>query len=667
MIKKILSAALCAALGITLCGCGKSKENAPAYQFNKTVEISDSLKIARKPIGDKPMGDFPRTVFVYMSGSDLESGSVKASDDIEEMVSSTEKNVRFIVQTGGTDHPPTEYFSTENNLRWEISGGKAKKISEQKLTSMASPTTLRDFLSWGVENYPAAKMDLIFWGHGKGTVGGLCKDDNFSEYLSLADLNAALSEVASKMTDKFELIGFDCCYMATIETADIAANYADYMIASEEMVPNDGWNYTALGNLLESDPSADFSEISKTICDSAFEGFAESEVSDIAAMSAIDLSKLDEVIISLDEFAKKQVNFSERKAVSDFESSLRLNEHYGSDSGFNGYSNFFDLGELAKSGEAIAGASADEVLSAIENAVLYKRANAMHKNAAGLTVYYPLEPQGLKELEAFAKLCVSPHYLAFVDKKLQASSPAAKTADYSAEKVTKAWCDYQNKHGGEIESCWGSPVEEQNENKRYKSTAVKFAEDLKFENGSYSLTLFPESISKTACVGLEVYNLPEKIRSYRYGLKLPEAFDWSTGKFSDSFKGDWLSIGGTPIQIKPVWLEKDGSSETLTQFSVEDNIFCARISEPSGYWNDDFLPLPESDINAVYDECMASTDKFGTIPSENKGRFSALSTAALPDGDYLCCVLVTDIYGDCFQSRRYSFSISDGTMNFTAE
>ena len=64
----------------------------------------------------------------------------------------------------------------------------------------------------------------------------------FAEYnqFNLSEINKALKD--SGIT--YDFIGFDACLMATVETALVASNYADYMIASEETEPGVGWYYT---------------------------------------------------------------------------------------------------------------------------------------------------------------------------------------------------------------------------------------------------------------------------------------------------------------------------------------------------------------------------------------------------------------------------------------
>ena len=53
-----------------------------------------------------PMGEAGTwTIFVYLCGSDLESGDGMGTDDINEMMSATgSDNVRFVVETGGAEN-----------------------------------------------------------------------------------------------------------------------------------------------------------------------------------------------------------------------------------------------------------------------------------------------------------------------------------------------------------------------------------------------------------------------------------------------------------------------------------------------------------------------------------------------------------------------------------
>ena len=45
---------------------------------------------------------------------------------------------------------------------------------------------------------------------------------------------------------KLEFVVFDACLMGNIETAALWQNYADYMIASEDLEKGNGWDYSFL-------------------------------------------------------------------------------------------------------------------------------------------------------------------------------------------------------------------------------------------------------------------------------------------------------------------------------------------------------------------------------------------------------------------------------------
>ena len=220
--------------------------------FEISMNNSDGqLNITRTDKKSTPMGDDGTwTIFVYLCGTDLESDGGAASSDITQMTdASGSDNVRFVFQTGGTSEWETSSFDSSVAERYVVQNGDLELVDTTDLTNMGSASTLTDFLSWGVQNYPADKMGVVFWDHGAGSINGVCFDElNDSDSLSLAEINSSLSTVYAGMTDQFEFIGFDACLMGTAETANILTTYARYMFGSEETEPGSGWDYTSMQN-----------------------------------------------------------------------------------------------------------------------------------------------------------------------------------------------------------------------------------------------------------------------------------------------------------------------------------------------------------------------------------------------------------------------------------
>lgn len=351
----------------------QSSEKAGSFM---SLDASGRLNITRSSVGSVPMGeDGTWTVFVYICGSDLESEYGCATSDISEMLdASTGSDVRFIIQTGGANEWQNDVVSTSGICRYEISDGEIYTLDEQPDASMADAGTLADFISWGVENCPAAKMGLVLWNHGGGSISGVCFDEaNDYDSLTLSELGNALSEASSSMTDKFEFIGFDACLMATVETANTLAPYARYMYASEETEPGGGWDYTAIGDYLGENPYADGAELGQTVCDSFYDACVAIDDASGATLSVTDLSRIDDVIMSFNDYAKELYDTSESGAVpSDVIRNIKNADNYGGNTKTEGYTNMVDLAGVISSGAGYSESSAN-ALKAIDEAVIYKK------------------------------------------------------------------------------------------------------------------------------------------------------------------------------------------------------------------------------------------------------------------------------------------------------
>ena len=79
-------------------------------------------------------------------------------------------------------------------------------------------------------------------------------------YLTNQKLNSALQHIYTHILDnqKFKIIGFDACLMAMVEIGNILKNYADIMVASQEVELGTGWRYDlAFESFLQNSPSAE--------------------------------------------------------------------------------------------------------------------------------------------------------------------------------------------------------------------------------------------------------------------------------------------------------------------------------------------------------------------------------------------------------------------------
>ena len=274
-----------------------------------------------------------RTVMLYDCGSNLETEAGMASFNLRQVLKADfGEEVRFVVMTGGSDkwqlesdylYDPTTgtspaEISSEYNQIWEAKGINAKENTGKMVLvdgdglsgdgenakksadeSMADPETLKSFINYSVENYPADKYDLILWDHGGGPAMGFATDQHTpAENISFSELVDAFSDNAvTKDGGKFDFIDFDACLMGSVDLTLAFADYTDYYIASPETEPGYGQDYTGWLDMLGENPYTDTYTLGKKIVDD-FIAFYDTEGSigygQNGTLSIIDTKKFVE-------------------------------------------------------------------------------------------------------------------------------------------------------------------------------------------------------------------------------------------------------------------------------------------------------------------------------------------------------------------------------------
>ena len=94
---------------------------------------------------------------------------------------------------------------------------------------------------------------LIIWNHGSAWLW----DENYSTRAVGIDEDSkdalTAKELASSIPLKFDIIGFDACFMGSVEVVYELRKKADYVVASGDYEPGSGWDYGFL-NDLSNDP-----------------------------------------------------------------------------------------------------------------------------------------------------------------------------------------------------------------------------------------------------------------------------------------------------------------------------------------------------------------------------------------------------------------------------
>ncbi|MGN0674178.1 MAG: clostripain-related cysteine peptidase, partial [Oscillospiraceae bacterium] len=469
------------------------------------------------------------------------------------------------------------------------------------------------------------------------------------------------------------------------ETANILATYSRYMYGSEETEPGYGWDYTAIGNFLGENPSADGAELGRVVCDSFYDDCEELGMESGATLSVIDLSKIDDIIVSFNDYAKNLYEASEDNSVlSAVVRAVRNADNYGGNNKSEGYTNMVDLAGIVNSGADYAD-GADEVLSAIEKAVVYKRNGSSHPDACGLASYYPLQLQGSSELKIFGNIAVSPYYLSFVDRIVYGSSNGGNTDDYNNTSILDIWLgeddsvydDYYWDSYGECEATGESPF------------IVFYDEPQVFDDGTFGFSLTDESLEYAASVQAIVFELSADGEDLiELGLSVDILLDWENGIFADNFNGYWFSLpdgqnlavyvvdecDGYDVYASPVMLNGEETNLRIIHDYMNGTVIIDGAwdgIDENGMAAKGVYELTSGDTIIPLYYASALDDTNGTDEFYYYGKEYVFDGEPeiyfdlIEDGEYLYGFCIDDIYGDYYITDYVSFAVNDGNVYYS--
>lgn len=250
------------------------------------------------------------TIAVYLGGdNDLEDYAI---DDLVELQQAGPVNgVDVVVLLDRLEHQQqgdgvwsdTRVFHLSRETK-----GEMELLAKPGELDTGAGVTLASFLTGAFRKYPAEHRAVVVWDHGGGWTG-VVSDRNApgtehgTDMLDLQDIRLALqtAQVRTSMTRRFDLLLFDACLMAHLETAVAVMDGAEWLVASQASVPGTGCPYGGVLPLFAD--NTDAGAIARGIV-GAFGAFYEHEHDSTVTLSAIELARVPAIAAHLDRFAE---------------------------------------------------------------------------------------------------------------------------------------------------------------------------------------------------------------------------------------------------------------------------------------------------------------------------------------------------------------------------
>lgn len=484
-------------------------------------------------------------IYWYLCGSDLESNGGFATSDLMEMMEvALPENVRVVIQTGGAKTWQNNVVDADVLQRYVYDSEGLTLVDELPPASMGDAATLTDFLRYCKQNYPAEKTAVLFWNHGGGSVSGAAFDERYGyDSLTLDEMQTAFGRVweADENNPPLELVGFDTCLMATVDVAGTFAGTARYLVASEEVEPANGWDYTGWLGALAADPAMEGAALGEVICDAYYAGCQAVGTHSNATLSLTDLTRTGPLLEAYEAFGAEALAAAceDPGFFSRFARVAAQSENYGGNTREQGYTNMVDLGHMARQSTGLL-QTAGDVLNALEDCVLYRVSGPYRAESTGLSCYYSYNGD-LNDLYGYTNVGAGQAFKYFYSYEL-----TGQLDDAGMEYISGMNYEELPQIQSLAAMGWdGMPLQVD-------------------EDGVSHLTLGPEADSILAGIGFSLYYFDEENDiMLLLGTDNDMNADWENGVFSDNFRGVW---GG--IDRHMVYMELCFEGEDYNLYSV---------------------------------------------------------------------------------------------------
>lgn len=202
-----------------------------------------------------------------------------------------------------------QYIFAESNALSSLDS-KAETADPPAGVKVPSANDLMDFINKAVETPPQAKHHALFlWGHGPELLSneGPRNEAEAAEerknpgnpierrYLTPSELKEALSKTElAKQEKKIDILGLDACSMSMAEIATELEEYVNYMVASQDDVPDQSFPYgDILFRLREPTNADDASDASKMITEEYRKAYLDYITNARTGFRAFTLSAVD--------------------------------------------------------------------------------------------------------------------------------------------------------------------------------------------------------------------------------------------------------------------------------------------------------------------------------------------------------------------------------------
>ena len=328
--------------------------------------------------GAAPPAPAKWTVMVYMSGDNNLEAFISNDIDTELAPTGSTGNVQVVAladRAPGGDKSDGDWTTTKLfHVTPGMTATPSAAVADWGERDMGNPQTLVDFVTWTKAHYPADHYALYFWGHGwSWHPGVVMEDDTNADTLDYHEMKPIMNTLGY-----MDVVGYDGCNMASIEIASLWHGHSTAMAASQEWVGWEGIQYDVVLAKLAADPSMNADQVAVATAASATSEKTFSAV-------AVD-GRWDALRTAVDNFGTAMKNGAATNRQAMTKAFGYTKDMWQAPVDKDLYDMAFEMNNRVS--DPTIRSTAQTVMSAEAQDVLYERHVSQYADAHGITIFY---------------------------------------------------------------------------------------------------------------------------------------------------------------------------------------------------------------------------------------------------------------------------------------
>lgn len=339
------------------------------------------------------------TFLLFLNGNNnLDSYGAMNINQMEK-VGSTSK-INLVVQWASLGTKKTSRLLVEKDS--DVNKVTSPILEDVTGVDMGDVKSLKNFVHWGMQKFPAKHYFVAVWDHGNGwhkvdgiKTNDISWDDNTGNHITTEELGKAMHEVAAELGRKIDIYGSDACLMSMAEVSAEMIGAVDYFVGSQEVEPGAGWPYTEFVARWAARDYASPRDVSTILTEEYTKSYqGGSNGTNDVTFSAFDMSKTDALHAAIKKLGSEitRLPLETRKKI--FEVASRVQNFTYSD--YGDLVDFLDQMNAAKI-EMPSKSTLLELRTAASEYAFVNRVTSGYSRAHGVSIWLPNDSYDYKE------------------------------------------------------------------------------------------------------------------------------------------------------------------------------------------------------------------------------------------------------------------------------